>query len=97
MLAILARQTKALDRLRDDGDRVLAPLAREQEHITGFINNAEVAAAATAERRADLEAQLRSACPAFLRELRLTMTELRRFNVAGRRRSSPTSATRPRR
>jgi ABC-type transporter Mla subunit MlaD len=80
VVAILARQSKALDRLATNGDRVLGPLARERERVTGFINNAEVAAAATAERRADLEAQFER-LPSFLRELRLTMRELDGFNL----------------
>ena len=82
VLAILARQSRSLDRLALNGDRVLAPLARERAHIKGFINNAETTAAATAERRADLEAQF-VRLPGFLRELRLTMTELDRFNEQG--------------
>jgi ABC-type transporter Mla subunit MlaD len=80
VLAILARQRRALDSLASNGDRILAPLARERDHISGFINNAETAAAATAERRADLEAQL-VRLPRFVRELRLTMAELDRFNA----------------
>jgi ABC-type transporter Mla subunit MlaD len=78
VLAILASQSRALERLARDGDRVLAPLARDRDHISGFIDNAQRAAEATAERRTELEAGLER-LPAFLRETTLTMPELQRF------------------
>ena len=78
VLAILARQNRQLERLARDGDRVLQPLAAKRDHIGGFINGAATTAAATAERRADLEAGL-GKLPGFLRELRATMTELDSF------------------
>jgi phospholipid/cholesterol/gamma-HCH transport system substrate-binding protein len=76
VLKILADQNQALASLASNGDTVLEPLAREREHITGFMANAQVAAAATAERKAELEAQLQK-LPRFLGELRLTMKDLR--------------------
>lgn len=79
VLAILAKQNKDLDRLASDGDQVLQPLAAKRDRIGGFINSAAVTAAATAERRADLESGLQK-LPGFLRELRLTMSELDQFN-----------------
>jgi len=78
VLAILAKQNRDLARLARDSDNALGPLAGEREHIRGFINNANVAAEATAERRGDLEASLQK-LPGFLVELRSTMTELDRF------------------
>jgi ABC-type transporter Mla subunit MlaD len=69
VLAILASQSRALESLARDGDRILGPLAREREHLSGFIDNANRAAEATAEQR----------LPGFLRETRLTMPELQRF------------------
>jgi phospholipid/cholesterol/gamma-HCH transport system substrate-binding protein len=78
VLAILARQSRQLADLARDGDRVLAPLARERESISGFINEAETVAAASAERAGDIEAGFER-LPGALRELRPTMTELRRF------------------
>ncbi len=78
VLAILARQNRELARLARDSDTTLAPLARERERVSGFINNANVAAEATSERRADLEAQFQK-LPGFLAELRTTMTELDGF------------------
>ena len=81
VLAILARQNAALARLARDGDASLAPLARQRDRLSGFINNATVAAQATAERRVELEEGLQK-LPGFLRELRLTMIELRDFSDA---------------
>ena len=81
LLALLKGQTQALNNLARDGDRSLGPLAREREHLTGFINNATVAGEATAERSAELEAGFQK-MPAFFRELRLTMTELEAFTDA---------------
>jgi phospholipid/cholesterol/gamma-HCH transport system substrate-binding protein len=78
VLAILARQNRALTGLATDSDAILSALARERESVVGFINEATVAGQATAERRADLEASI-SKLPGFLRELRATMTELKGF------------------
>ena len=82
VLAILAQQNRALAELAQDSDTVLAPLARERGNISGFIRGANVTAQATAERSADLEAGLER-FPGYLRELRLTMVELRRFSDQG--------------
>jgi ABC-type transporter Mla subunit MlaD len=79
VLAILAKQNRTLARLAREGDQIMGPLARERVHLSGFINNAETTAAATAERSGDLEASINK-FPAFLRELRATMRELRRFS-----------------
>jgi ABC-type transporter Mla subunit MlaD len=78
VLAELARQNKQLSQLARDGDRIMQPFARERAAVAGFINNANVAAEATAERSADLEAGFQR-FPRALHELRLTMTKLRGF------------------
>ena len=78
VLDILASQNRALSRLATDSDAILSALARERESVAGFINEANVVGQATAERRADLEASI-ARLPAFLRELRSTMTELEGF------------------
>ncbi|MCD6728254.1 MAG: MlaD family protein [Solirubrobacteraceae bacterium] len=75
VLAILSDQNRTLERLAVDGDRVLAPLARRRERVTGFISSAGRTAAATAERSGALREDLRR-LPAFLRELGPTMDEL---------------------
>ncbi len=82
VLGQLAAQNRELARLAADSDRILEPLARERRSLSGFINNAAVAGAATAERREDLVAGLR-ALPQGLTEVRATMEELRRFAEAG--------------
>lgn len=81
LLALLKGQTRDLQNLARDGDASLAPLARERESLTGFINNATVAGEATAERTEELEAGFER-MPAFFRELRLTMLELKGFSDA---------------
>jgi phospholipid/cholesterol/gamma-HCH transport system substrate-binding protein len=75
VLKILAEQNQALADLARDSDALLAPLARERRHVSGAIRNASAVAAATAERRADLEADLER-LPLFLRELKPTMVRL---------------------
>ena len=82
VLTILARQNRQLAALASDGDAVLAPLARDRDRLTGFIDKSEVVAAATAERSADLEEGL-AKLPPTLREVRLTMVELERLAEAG--------------
>jgi ABC-type transporter Mla subunit MlaD len=75
VLDILASQNETLERLAVDSDAVLEPLARERREVTGFISSSARVAAATAERRADLEATLRR-LPTFLAELGPTMRRL---------------------
>jgi phospholipid/cholesterol/gamma-HCH transport system substrate-binding protein len=79
VLAELARQNRELSRLAVNGDTDLAPLVRERQHLSGFINNANTAAEATAERSQALEAGFQR-FPAALRQLRLTMAKLRDFS-----------------
>jgi ABC-type transporter Mla subunit MlaD len=75
VLQLLARQNRTLERLAVDSDTVIAPLARERKHVSGFIVNAGNVAEATAERREALQASLQR-FPNFLRELRPTMVRL---------------------
>jgi phospholipid/cholesterol/gamma-HCH transport system substrate-binding protein len=82
VLAILAEQNQQLASLASNGDTVLAPLARERTHITGFFRNAAVAGQATAERSPALEESLRK-FPATLHQVRLTMTKLKDFADQG--------------
>jgi virulence factor Mce-like protein len=78
VLAILGRQNRVLADLAQNSDTVLAPLARERRHISGFVSGAARTAEATAERRADLERNLQR-LPGFLRELRPTAQRLGAF------------------
>ena len=75
VLKILADQNDVLSNLAADSDAVLEPLARERTRVSGAIENAGEVAQATAERRADLEADIER-LPAFLRELKPTMVRL---------------------
>jgi phospholipid/cholesterol/gamma-HCH transport system substrate-binding protein len=78
VLAILASENDTLQRLARDGDTVLQPLARERERVASALENSAAVAEATAERRADLEADIQR-LPPFLRELRPTMVRLGAF------------------
>jgi phospholipid/cholesterol/gamma-HCH transport system substrate-binding protein len=75
VLKILARQNDTLERLAVDSDTILAPLARERRHVSGAIENAGAVAKATAERSADLRADIER-LPTFLNELTPTMVRL---------------------
>ncbi len=79
VLAELASQNKQLNRLALEGDRVLVPFARERRAVAGFINNANTAAEATAERSQELEAGFQRFPEAF-HQLRLTMAKLQDFS-----------------
>jgi len=78
VLAILARQNQVLGRLAVSSDRALAPLAREKNQLTGFIESAGDTATATAERRTDIARGLER-LPRFLRELDPLMADLQGF------------------
>ena len=75
VLEILADQNEVLERLAVDSDTSLAPLARDRERLASFVTQANEVSQATAERRVDLEQNIRK-LPAFLRELRPTMQRL---------------------
>ena len=74
-LSILSTQRRAIARLADSSDRVLAPLARERERLAGFVTHGNRLFQAVALRRAALRETFRR-MPAFLRELRPTLREL---------------------
>jgi phospholipid/cholesterol/gamma-HCH transport system substrate-binding protein len=80
VLAMLADQNKGLAKLASDSDAILGPLAREREHVAGFIRNATTAGEAAAERRDDISRGLRDFPPA-LDEIQSTMVQLRKFAV----------------
>ena len=81
VLKILADQNRTLAELAVNGDKVLAPMARERRRIRGFINSSATTATATAERSAALEENFRL-LPQFLRELVPTMNSLGDFSTA---------------
>jgi phospholipid/cholesterol/gamma-HCH transport system substrate-binding protein len=78
VLHILASQNHVLANLARDSQTVLAPLARERRHVSGFIANAGATAQATAERSAALEAGFQK-FPLFLRNLQSTNVQLKSF------------------
>ena len=78
VLEILASENKTLEQLAVDGDTTLAPLARERRRVSSALENSAEVAQATAERGAELEADIER-LPAFLRELRPTMERLGSF------------------
>lgn len=82
VLAQLAAQNQQLAQLAVDSDAILAPLARERQHLAGFIHNATIAGEASAERRDDIVLGFQR-FPEALEQLELTMVELRRFAEAG--------------
>jgi phospholipid/cholesterol/gamma-HCH transport system substrate-binding protein len=75
VLALLGSQNKVLSDLARNSDTVLAPLARERKHVASFIDHSSNVAEATAERSADLEADIQR-LPPFLRELKPTMRRI---------------------
>jgi phospholipid/cholesterol/gamma-HCH transport system substrate-binding protein len=82
LLAILASQNRVLADLARDSDAALAPVARESDSITEFIDTAGSTAAATAARGDALEQNF-AKFPAFLTQLRPTMRRLGEFAAAG--------------
>jgi virulence factor Mce-like protein len=79
VIEILGEQNEVLRDLATNSDEVLAPLARDRERVTSFIENAGDVSRATAERRAELERNF-ELLPRFLEELRPTMTRLGSFS-----------------
>jgi ABC-type transporter Mla subunit MlaD len=75
VLKILAEQNRVLADLASDSDTIMRPLSRERAKVADFISKANTTSQATAERSADLERNLEK-LPAFLRQLRPTMTRL---------------------
>ena len=94
VLAILADQNRTLASLARRSDEVLTPLAARRERVSGFINNANRTAQATAERRGDIQATFER-LPSYLRELRPVLAELENVSdeftpvLADTRRAAP--------
>jgi ABC-type transporter Mla subunit MlaD len=75
VLVLLAHENKTLRDLARDSDAALAPIARERAHVADFVTKAGNTAEATAEKRVQFEQNLHK-LPAFLRQLKPTMTRL---------------------
>jgi virulence factor Mce-like protein len=75
VLAVLADQNRVLANLSTESDRALGPIADRRKRVSGFINNANTTAQATAERSVDIQRGLQR-LPTYLRELRPTLADL---------------------
>lgn len=75
VLRILAEQRDSLQTLADNGNKVMAPLARDRAALVGFLRNAAISAQATAEKRPALEEGIRK-LPASLSQVQKTMVKL---------------------
>lgn len=75
VLQILGDQNRVLSDLAVNSDTVLRPLAARRQQVADFIVKANRVAQATANRRSDLQRNLRL-LPPFLRQLKPTMTRL---------------------
>ena len=82
VLRILAEQRDSLQTLAENGNKVMAPLARERASLVGFLENAAISAEATAERRPALEEGIRK-LPASLVQVRKTMNKLTEVGKQG--------------
>jgi phospholipid/cholesterol/gamma-HCH transport system substrate-binding protein len=82
VLNILAEQSRQLASLASNGDASLEPLARNRTSVTGFLHNAAIASAATAEKGTALEQGLQK-LPETLHQVRLTMGKLKDFADQG--------------
>jgi phospholipid/cholesterol/gamma-HCH transport system substrate-binding protein len=74
-LRILGRQTRTIERLISDADRVIGELERRKRDVVRFVEEAGRTAEITASRRADLAANFRL-LPRFLAALRPNMARL---------------------
>ena len=72
---ILASQNRQLAQLADDSQAVLAPLARERDHISGFVSSANTTSVAAAAKAQD-EFRTFRLFPTFLRQLRPLLADL---------------------
>src|SRR5918995_1292759 len=75
VLAKLASQNQTLQQLITDADTTLGDLADNKRDVGRWVVETKETAAASAERRADIQAGLQR-LPTFLRELRPTMDQL---------------------
>jgi ABC-type transporter Mla subunit MlaD len=75
VLKILDGENHTLAQLATDSDTVLAPLARERKHISGFITQANTTAVASAARAQAISETFRK-FPTYLAQLRPLMVDL---------------------
>ena len=75
VLKQLADENVTLANLATKSDQALAPLARERQHIGGFITNANEVGEATAQQSANISRGIQK-LPDFLRQLKPYLTDL---------------------
>jgi ABC-type transporter Mla subunit MlaD len=75
VLEILAGQNRTLARLASDSSTILAPLGRDRARVADFVVKANKVSQASAQRASGIEANIQR-FPAFLRQLRPTLTRL---------------------
>jgi len=75
VLEILGEQNRVLADLARDSDEIMRPLARDRGRVASFVDTAGEVAEASAEKDRALEQNI-AKLPAFLRELKPTMTRL---------------------
>ena len=80
-LRILGRQTRTIEQVIVDADRVVGALERRKRDVVRFVREAGETAAITASRRAELAESFRL-LPQFLAELRPTMARLEELSDA---------------
>lgn len=78
VIGIFASQNKVLGDLAVEGDRALAPIARERRQFAGFLAQANTVQTATARHRGALAENLAN-LPAFVRELGPYLKRLDQF------------------
>jgi phospholipid/cholesterol/gamma-HCH transport system substrate-binding protein len=83
LFGILTAQKDELAQLAANSEEILGPLARERQHVAGFIANSGIAAQASAEHGPELEAALQK-FPRFLTQFKLTMRRLEGFSDAAK-------------
>ena len=79
VLGILAKQNRVLADLAVDGDKSLAPLAKDREQLADYFKQASTVNEATASRSPAFQKNL-ELLPKFLQELTPTMNELKNFS-----------------
>jgi phospholipid/cholesterol/gamma-HCH transport system substrate-binding protein len=78
VLGMLASENKVLGNLAVEGDRALAPIARERKAFSEFFAQGGNVATATARHRSELAVNLHE-FPAFMREIRPYLKRLEAF------------------
>ena len=82
IFSLLARQNTLIRDLNVDSDKIIGKLAERRKDVVAFIEKANDAASASAERRGDLSQNF-ALLDDFLAELKPTMTDLNGLAVEG--------------